>query len=307
MNNATSHRQTLYGLTADTHFLNLLNQPQLSGKIEQVFKKAINISIGNHLFTLASAQLDNAPNSCRLLNKDLSLLNVSSNDEFNISNGRVSIGESYFLSFSLCKKWQQPIVFFTFDNINKKSYQSFLVKQVKNLDLILSEAKSSLFNYQGDNLFYVASSEKLNQLRINLIDLLKNGQRQNLAETIRQFVGLGIGLTPSGDDYLVGLMAFLLLKNHPLDIFYADFYQGIMQGNEKTTPISAITLEKALDHEYRENMCQLVQSLADANETNIHSQFLNILNIGSSSGSDMLFGIRDALCLTYYFGEKHVD
>ena len=307
MNNATSHRQTLYGLTADIHFLDLLNQPQLSGKIEQVFNKAINVRIDNQLFTLLGSQLDNAPNSCRLLNKDFALLNINGGDDFHISNGKVSIGENYWLSFSLCKTWRQPVIAFTYDKTNKKNYQSFLLKQVTRLDLILSEAESSLFNYQGDNLFYSASAEKLNQLRSHLMSVLQEQHHQNLADVVRQFVGLGIGLTPSGDDYLVGLMAFLLLKNHPVNEIYPGFYQGIIQGVNNTTPISAITLEKALVHEYRENMCQLIQSLVDTDETNIHLQFLNILNIGSSSGSDMLFGIRDALYLTHYFGERYVD
>ena len=307
MNNATSHRQILYGLTADIHFLNLLNQPQLSGKVEQVFNKAINVSIDNHLFTLLSTQLDNAPNSCRLLNNDFSLLNIKNEDNFYLLNNEICIGEHYSLSFSLCKLWQQPVINFIYEKINQRNYQSFLLKQINRLDLILSEARSSLFNYQGDNLFYVASTEKLNQLRSNLISLLKAKQRHGLANVISQFVGLGIGLTPSGDDYLVGLMAFLLLEKHPARAFYPEFHQGIMQSNERTTPISAITLEKALNHEYRENMHQLIQSLVDANETNIYSQFLAILNIGSSSGSDMLFGIRDALYLTHYFGEKYVD
>jgi hypothetical protein len=307
VNTTTSHRQTLYGLTADLHFLNLINQPQLSGKIEQVFSKAINIFIDNQIFTLLSSPLDNAPNSCRLLNKNLSLLNINSGDTFQVLNGKVSIGDGYWLSFSLCTAWQQPVIYFTNEKVRQKKYQLFLLKQISELDLILSEARNSLFNYQGDNLFYLASAEKLNQLRSNLIYLIKKKQRQNLADVIRQFVGLGIGLTPSGDDYLVGLMAFLLLKDNPVAGLHPDFYQGIMQGNEQTTPISAITLEKALDHEYRENMCQLIQSLVDANETNIHLLFLNILNIGSSSGSDMLFGIRDALYLTHYFGERYVD
>lgn len=307
MNNATSHRQMLYGLTADIHFLDLLNRSQLSGKIEQIFNKAINVLIDNQLFTLLSSQLDNAPNSCRLLNKNFAPLKINEGDDFHISNGKISIGENYLISFSLCQIWPQPVICFTLKKTETENYQLFLLKQTSRLDLILSEAQGSLFNYQGDNLFYSASAEKLNQLRCRLMSGLKNQQHQNLADIIRQFVGLGIGLTPSGDDYLVGLMAFLLLRNHPINGVYPDFYRGIIQGFDNTTAISAITLKKALAHEYRENMCQLIQSLVDMDETNIHLQFLNILNIGSSSGSDMLFGIRDALYLTHYFGERYVD
>lgn len=307
MNNTTSDRQTLYGLTADVHFWDLLSQPQLLGTIEQVFNKAINILIKDKLYTLLSSQLDNAPNSCRLLNKDFSVLKMSCGDDIYITNGTIHIGKHYLLSFSLCKLWHKPIIFFPYDRIGKESYQLFLFRQMKSLDSILATVKNSLFSYQGNNAFYLAASEKLNQLRSDLLHLLKNRQHQNLGNVVRQFIGLGIGLTPSGDDYLVGLMAFLLLRNHPAEVVHSDFYQGVMQGNEQTTPISAITLEKALHHEYRENMYQLMQSLVDANEIDIHSQFLNILNIGSSSGSDMLFGMRDALYLTHYFGERYVD
>lgn len=307
MSISTSHRQILYGLTADSHFLNLLNQPKMTGKVEQVFNKAINVSIDNSLFTLLSCQLDNAPNSCRIINKDFALLQIKSGDHFYLLDKEILIGERYSLSFSLCKKWQQPRIVFCPDKIKQQSYQSFLLAQLNTVDFILSNDNSSLFNYQGENIFYLSSSVKLTQLRISLINLLKTKQHENLVSAINQLVGLGIGLTPSGDDYLVGLMAFLLLENHPAHSFYPEFYQGIAQSKDRTTPISAITLEKALKHEYRENMHQLIQSLVDADETEIYSQFLEVFNIGSSSGSDMLFGIRDALYLTHYFGEKYVD
>ncbi|MGW1370651.1 DUF2877 domain-containing protein, partial [Providencia hangzhouensis] len=172
---------------------------------------------------------------------------------------------------------------------------------------ILTENKNSLFKYQGDNFFYLSMTEQLVQLRSELIESIIKKNKENIIYVIRQFVGLGIGLTPSGDDYLVGLMAFLLLTGHPAATFYPEFYQGITQSLSQTTPISAITLEKALNREYRENMQQLIQSLVDAKETNIYPQFLEILNIGSSSGSDMLFGLRDALYITHYFGENYVD
>ncbi|MEX6003828.1 DUF2877 domain-containing protein [Providencia vermicola] len=85
------------------------------------------------------------------------------------------------------------------------------------------------------------------------------------------------------------------------------FEQGIRRAKDATTKISAITLEKALNREYRENLLQLIQMLVTADERNIYPQYQKILDIGSSSGSDMLFGIRDALYLTHYFGEKYVD
>ncbi|MTC23790.1 MULTISPECIES: DUF2877 domain-containing protein [unclassified Providencia] len=307
MNRHQSQRQSIYGLTADAHFLHLLHQPSLTGNIEQVFNKAINFSIDNQLYTLLGSQTDNAPNSCRIINKDFSPLNITTGDSVYILNNEIHIGEKYTISFLLCKKWNPPTVYFINEKLTEEKYRYFLQSKINEIDSILNDKTHSLFNYQGDNCFYLESSKKLNELRSSLINLLINKRYQALTHIVSQFVGLGIGLTPSGDDYLVGLMAFLLLKHHPANSCYPSFYQGISQSKANTTPISAITLEKALNQEYRENMHQLIQCLVDGRETNIYPQILEILNIGSSSGCDMLFGIRDALFLTHYFGETHVD
>ncbi|WP_272660236.1 oxamate carbamoyltransferase subunit AllH family protein, partial [Providencia sp. PROV112] len=267
MNASISHRQRLYGLTADTHFLNLLNQPQPQGTVEQVFNKAINFSIDNVLYTLLCSQLDNAPNSCRLINKDFSLFDIKEGETINLSNKEILIGSHYLISFSLCKEWRQPVINFSDNELKKSNYLLYIEEQISNLDLILTENKNSLFKYQGDNFFYLSMTEQLVQLRSELIESIIKKNKENIIYVIRQFVGLGIGLTPSGDDYLVGLMAFLLLTGHPAATFYPEFYQGITQSLSQTTPISAITLEKALNREYRENMQQLIQSLVDAKET----------------------------------------
>ncbi|WP_369309506.1 DUF2877 domain-containing protein [Providencia rettgeri] len=307
MDTFTPHRQILYGLTADSHFLNLLHQPRSLGKIEQVFNKAINFTVENTLYTLLCSQLDNAPNSCRLINKEFSLLTLKEGDPIYLSNKEWNIGENYTISFSLCRHWQPIIISFDSEKLTNKNYLLYIEAQIKNLDFILHDNSSSLFNYQGDNLFYLTVSKKLIQLRLNLIESLINKDQQSISKIIKQLVGLGIGLTPSGDDYLVGFMAFILLKGHPASALFPAFYHGITQSKGQTTPISAITLEKALNQEYRENMHQLIQSLVNATKTNVYPQFLEILNIGSSSGSDILFGLRDALYLTHYFGERHVD
>lgn len=307
MNTIKTQRQQLYGISADVAFLQLLDQPAFSGTVEQIFHKALNIAVGDTLFTLLSTELDNAPNSCRILHNDFTQLNLREGDRVYFSEQIIYLADHYFLSFSFCQKWQPKEVCFNKNKINQKQYLSFLTSKVNIIDNLLKTEGNSLFSYCGDNLFYLAASEKLNLLRTELIDSLLKQQYQKLPNIIKQFIGLGIGLTPSGDDYLVGLMAFLLLKHHPLQHLECQFQQGIDDAREITTKVSAITLEKAINHQYRENILQLLQMLVAASKKDIYPQFRQILDIGSSSGSDMLFGIRDALYLTHYFGERYVD
>nr|ELR5114477.1 DUF2877 domain-containing protein [Providencia stuartii] len=307
MDTIKTQRQQLYGISADVAFLQLLDQPAFSGTVEQIFHKALNISVGDTLLTLLSTELDNAPNSCRILNNDFTRLNLQEGDQVYFSGKIIYLADHYFLSFSFCQKWLPKEIFFNPNKINQKQYLSFLNNKVNIIDELLKKEGNSLFNYCGDNLFYLATSEKLNLLRNELINALLKQQYQILPDIIKQFIGLGIGLTPSADDYLVGLMAFLLLKHHPLQHLKCQFQQGINNARTTTTKVSAITLEKAINHQYRENILQLLQMLVAASKKDIYPQFRQILDIGSSSGSDMLFGIRDALYLTHYFGERYVD
>lgn len=307
MDTIKTQRQQLYGISADSAFLQLLDQPTFSGTVAQVFHKALNISVGNTLFTLLSAELDNAPNSCRILNNDFTLLNIQEGDQVYFSKKMIYLADHYFLSFSFCQKWLPKEIFFNANKINQKQYLSFLTNKINIIDDLLKAEGNSLFSYCGNNLFYLSASEKLNLLRSELINSFLKQQYQTLPNIIKQLVGLGIGLTPSGDDYLMGLMAFLLLKHHPLQHLEHLFQQGMSNARETTTKISAITLEKAIHRQYRENILQLLQMLVAASKKDIYSQFRQILDIGSSSGSDMLFGIRDALYLTHYFGERYVD
>lgn len=302
-----SQRQMIHGITADNHFLKLFNSPLGSGQIEQVFHQAVNFVVDNQLYTLLGSSLDNAPNSCRLGNQNFAALRINPGDPVQVSENTIEIGKDYVLSLALCQTWSSPQQDFARGKLTDPAYRLFLLNQLNRLDSMLTGRSTSLFNYQGDNPFYIAAATQLSQLRLSLIGLLADQQSAGLVEVIRQFIGLGIGLTPSGDDYLVGLMALLLLKNHPANTFYPDFYQGIMLNKANTTLLSAVTLEKALHREYRENLHQLIYSLVDAAETNIYPQMLAILNIGSSSGRDLLFGLRDAVYLTHYFGESYVD
>src|SRR5690606_97391 len=121
---------------ADTQFLNLLHQPSPQGTIEQVFNKAINFSIDNALYTLLCSQLDNAPNSCRLINKNFSLFNIKKGEPINLLNKEILIGDNYLLSFSLCKEWRQPVINFSDNKLKNSNYLLYIEKQINRLDLI---------------------------------------------------------------------------------------------------------------------------------------------------------------------------
>ncbi len=119
-------------------------------------------------------------------------------------------------------------------------------------------------------------------------------------------MGLGIGLTPTGDDYLAGLCSVLFISGNPWLKYRDVFISALEAGKEKTTLLSAITLREAIFQRYRERIHHFIFKLTQGESHELAQSINEIKQIGSSSGCDMLYGMADALALTAYFGGEYV-
>lgn len=79
----------------------------------------------------------------------------------------------------------------------------------------------TLFNYCGDNPFYQALNKELHIKRRAVIQAVND--KQNIASAVASMMGLGIGLTPSADDYLTGLALILFISGHPAEKYKENF------------------------------------------------------------------------------------
>ena len=68
------------------------------------------------------------------------------------------------------------------------------------------------FQWRGDNPFYQALNKELHIKRRAVIQAVND--KQNIASAVASMMGLGIGLTPSADDYLTGLALILFIPGH---------------------------------------------------------------------------------------------
>lgn len=105
----------------------------------------------------------------------------------------------------------------------------------------------------------------------------------------RSLMGLGQGLTPSGDDVLMGLFLVLGLEGSPMN--YLDFIlrEIIQEKTEDTTDVSYQGLLRASNGFYRSILVEAVEALTTWG--NIEQILIEVLSIGHSSGRDLLYGI----------------
>ncbi|WP_448885886.1 DUF2877 domain-containing protein [Citrobacter telavivensis] len=287
----------MQALTADAGFF----CERGSGRVEQVFSRAVNLYLPaqHQLLTLLCEEYDNAPNSARLaLTHFDGLFRPGELVQFHPSG--ITVGDDKWIDKTSCHDWHMPKLQLSPERFRQIPWQrwSELIHQQL-------QENETLFLWRGDNPFYQAICHELQRRRNTLLRAMRKGIE--IAPAVIQMMGLGIGLTPSADDYLVGLSIILFIAGHPAEKYKEAFCSALQLGRGNTTLLSAITLEAAFEQRYRENIAGFIRCMI--NEPNGFSiqSIANIKNIGSSSGCDMLYGMADACALSQIYGGNYVS
>ena len=130
-----------------------------------------------------------------------------------------------------------------------------------------------------------------------LLDGLGNDDGDRATGAALGLVGLGIGLTPSGDDYLVGLLAGLEATGHPLHGLLAAAVAADVPGG--TTSVGAAGLTHASLGAYPERLHDVLVAVASeaATSGDLVRAVERAMELGATSGSDTLAGLFAALDL----------
>ncbi len=125
------------------------------------------------------------------------------------------------------------------------------------------------------------------------IHLLKNSDKNNSdlnKEIISYFIGRGKGLTPSGDDILIGFTLTLLAfdENDYKDNWIKDI-ENLIDSN-LTTDISVAYFKSLCNGYSSQQFIELINAIDFKDEENIYKIIKNISNFGHTSGRDTLYG-----------------
>lgn len=113
------------------------------------------------------------------------------------------------------------------------------------------------------------------------------GDLTRLREGVGQLAGLGGGLTPSGDDFLTGLMVWAWVA-HPAP---SSFCQAVVEAaGPLTTTLSAAFLRAAARGECDAAWHALLDALAQEDGAEVAKAGQNVLAHGATSGADALAG-----------------
>lgn len=280
-----------YAINKVSHYIETIFRHVHSGTVHSVYRKTINLTAAGQIAALQAADSPLSPISF------ISALSSSDMEKLSVKKGN----SVRFFPDRFMIQTDDGLHQFFYEHADKYDLllpgslsSSSCLELAKNIAAVLNRANTGgldiLFgNYTNDDIPLLFLAAK--QFITKSTSLFHEGQFTKAAEELSHLLGLGIGLTPSGDDFLCGLLAGLRLTGQENTDFARTLKAEISKRLTDTLDVSAAFLTCALENQFSLAVNHLYTVPSSEKIWNSFSE------IGHSSGMDTLCGILYALQL----------
>ena len=262
-------------LTTSTYAKQILDDAQ-QGTIHSIYRNTINVSVGRHLLAL---QTKNSPLS------PISLITNLGPRQFEKLD--LKVGDT----IQLALQPKTAIYNLSPEYIFPKQFRQELFMQIRRSIITAQTSGFSQIFHHSDSV----ENDMILRAAKNRMEaayhFLQKQDYENTCKDLSKLIGLGIGLTPSGDDFLCGILAGLTLLNRQNHTFTKCLQYYIQQNLRNTNEISQAFLRSAVDNHFSYAVNALWNNPSSEEITK------EFLSIGHSSGIDTLCGIYYAFLL----------
>lgn len=261
----------------------------LIGEVHSVFERVVNVSIINEdrFIAIARGEVIQSPDMMKTRDDELFYelcRSLKPSDKiYLLGFGKLGIGR-FVLDYKNAKKWgaripQLPCDFTKVDELIVK-IDHFLLKQGK--------VEGILRAYQQKHSLGDRKEIKLTIHQRAQTERLKLVKHDGLPDQLKGFIGLGVGLTPSGDDFLTGLFAvWHAHRGNQLDLILYEQQEWLDYIKSYTTTVSYHMLKNGLNGSFNNALKQILLKGEKLEQEDLEE----MLKIGSTSGTDMLIGV----------------
>lgn len=263
---ATKVSKQLYGLLSPGPY-----------KVHSRFSHGFNISLGDKLSFIGLGEINIPPLGIVL--------------EYGLDNGFTRLSDDNFQWDHRLNKFESNEIII--DLNEAEIIDNSLLSKSKNIPL---DNLTILLSSLDDNIMtgFGEKSGDLSSLRVeyvkNLCSKFYSADTIDIEKTLKRWIGRGIGLTPSGDDFLQGLM----FVNDIAPILGPEFYEELKKlilVDGLTTDISLNYYRCAFSKMYSSTLIELYQAIELGIPKEIRRCVYELLELGNTSGADILSGI----------------
>lgn len=286
-------------ISYDEEFVKILNQHQELynlGKVHSIYTKTINFIDKHHeLYTIASENIANGPYFLIINTGGIDLKSI----DLEVGDPIKAVGNSILIGTHLKINIVAGSYLWTPKVLNQDSFNMSILRQnISYFNKIIVDKQSIC----GCKYYYLKSILNINNYKPQIIEkelakkigvFLEDIELDNICqESINSLIGLGVGLTPSGDDFLVGFVSVLsIIANNYANTIKKKIISSININVISTTDVSRKMLRIALSGKYGDSIFNFVNALLQNNKKLLNYSLEELLSIGSSSGMDLAIGI----------------
>ncbi|MDQ0175415.1 oxamate carbamoyltransferase subunit AllH family protein [Bacillus chungangensis] len=289
--------QKIYGEEYAAAIPPILHQCR-TGRVHSVFQNGCNLRFGDHLVFIGSVKngrlpfgihfsVDQVQQMMRIVQRN-ELVHFQSENEtlyFQSSGCEIILKSAQIFS--------NPIPIGFMDQRQSlwhvRSFFTSIIKSGKQNGFDMDLARFLLREYkQSDSSFEIV--RKMYKLQ----EKLDSNDPAAIEEILRFFIGRGKGLTPTGDDMLIGILAIHALTGRVTSTFINKLKQ-LVYHSQLTTDVSKTYLQYALKGQFSDTITDILYVFSRSNIGNVDFLIEKLLQTGHTSGVDTAIGMCLAL------------
>jgi hypothetical protein len=261
-------------------------------RVQSVYRSLVNIATPDGLLTVAAADVGALPNGIvvdlgsdwRALGIRAGMTAVADQDRLDVLDARLGI------RLDAARRWSPRLRLP--DDVAKPASGRWRRRRQATRAIAATWASSDglgpLLRRNGSGRDRFGVPQIARPIVARLISALERGDRNAAAMVAIELIGLGPGLTPSGDDALVGMEAVFHALGSPMAGFTAAALHDV---EDRTTAVAATMLRHAAAGETAERIHTLVDALAGPDDLAAATATERAVGWGATSGTDCLFGV----------------
>ena len=268
------------------------------GQVIAVFDSSIYLQTSNQIICLGNRTLKNSPITIITslpVNFSFKRFRMQIEEKVFFFNGDIKIKDITFAFGEKTKIWHPAELKYPFLSYNVRQGIRHFHKLLKNRDveprgfseiLFLKNLDSKKFNYNKKVLAEISECKRW---------ICQSRAKENKACMSRPYwaenlLGFGFGLTPSGDDFIGGVMIGLHIckKTSMAQSIWDHVYENI---SESTSPIAGAHLQAASTGLGPADIHKLADTILSANSEGMLNLVKSLDMIGQTSGWDIFAGV----------------
>lgn len=251
-----------------------------------VHKSVLNLKWGNRLITVATGGTEGAADEMVLeIQEDFMDMQILPEAVFQIKDGAIK-GDMLTVDFSDAKpyKLMHQVKYSVPDEKMITELEQWIYQNGK-----ASSLYNGYFNQPEDSALGKYFLDEMKKLKESAM----TAEKEELLHQMMEMCGAGIGLTPSADDFIAGVL-LIFYAYEPLD---EKMYQkSVASVQKKTVSISGYMLANAAKGRGRSSELKLLEAISAKDKSGIEKYLEEVKDFGSTSGTDtligMVFGLR---------------